>query len=116
MNREQVLELFGTESRPKEQMTWDNLRLCTTLQYAIYETLRRYLALPNISRNAIRDTILPRRGGPDGSCPIVVPKGEPVTCYLYLMHRREQEWGSDPEAFKTERCKLYAVCIFVELI
>jgi cytochrome P450 len=97
-------------------MTWDNLRLCTTLQYAIYETLRKYPALPNISRNAIQDTVLPRGGGPDGSCPIVVPKGAPVTCCLYLMHWREQEWGSDPEAFRPERCKLYAVCIFVELI
>ena len=85
-------------------MTWDNLRTCMLLQQCIMETLRKYPALPLLSRNALRDTVLPRGGGPDGTQPIVVPKGAPVTCCLYLMHRREKEWGSDANAFRPERC------------
>lgn len=86
-------------------MTWDNLRACTALQQSIYETLRKYPALPLLSRNALRDTVLPRGGGLDGSQPIAVPAGTPVTCCLYLMHRRHEEWGPDAEAFRPERCR-----------
>lgn len=86
-------------------MTWDNLRSCTTLQHAIFEVLRKYPTLPLLSRNARQDTVLPRGGGPDGCQPIAIPKGTPVTCCLYLMHRREQEWGPDADAFNPARCK-----------
>ena len=101
-----VLAMFGTEAEPKPvPMTWDNLRACSTLQHAMSEVLRRYPLLPLLSRNALVDTVLPRGGGPDGSEPIAIPKGTPVTCCLYLMHRREQEWGPDADVFNPERCK-----------
>lgn len=106
LTERKVLAIFGTEHEPKPTpMTWDNLRTCTVMQHSIYEVLRKYPTLPLLSRNALKDTVLPRGGGPDGSQPIAVPKGTPVTCCLYLMHRREEEWGPDAEAFVPDRCK-----------
>jgi len=64
-----------------------------------------YPVFAHLSRTAIRDTVLPRGGGPDGSQPVAVPKGCPVTCCVYLMQRREQSWGPDADKFVPERCE-----------
>ncbi|KAK4504149.1 hypothetical protein PRZ48_005065 [Zasmidium cellare] len=101
--RSEVLEKFGTEDHPLAEMTWDNLKSCTNMQNVILETLRMYPLLANIGRNAKCDTVLPRGGGSDGSMPIAVPRGAAVTCNVYLLHRREEEWGDDAWEFKPER-------------
>lgn len=101
--RKEVLEKFGTEQEPRASLTWDNLRACSTMQRAITETLRMYPLLANIGRNAKRDTVLPRGGGPDGSLPIAVPAGAALTANVYLMHRRGEEWGNDAWEWDPER-------------
>ncbi|CAK3767756.1 cytochrome P450 [Lecanosticta acicola] len=101
--RDEVLEKFGTEQEPLSPITWDGLRSCTTMQHVILETLRMYPLLANIGRNAKCNTVLPRGGGKDGMQPIAVPKGAAVTCNIYLVHRREAEWGPDAWEFRPDR-------------
>lgn len=54
-------------------------------------------------RSALRDTTLPRGGGPDGLAPIFVPKGGQVLIPLYAMQHRKDIWGEDVEEWKPER-------------
>lgn len=95
--------MFGTEADPKLAMTWDNLQKCKKLYNCIYEALRMYPVLPNIGRQAIRNTTLPTGGGPSGEEPIAIAKGTVVMSCLYLMHRRPEEWGDDVDEFRPER-------------
>lgn len=46
---------------------------------------------------------LPVGGGPDGKSPMLVRKGTCVLMNLYAMHRREDVFGPDTEAFRPER-------------
>lgn len=101
--RREIIDMFGTEHNPKAPIIWDNLRACTQLQHVIHETLRMYPLLANIGRNAKRDTVLPRGGGPDGTQPIAVPRGTSLTCNVYLMHRSQEDWNEDAWEFKPSR-------------
>jgi cytochrome P450 len=65
--------------------------------------LRLYPVVPQNSRIAMRDTVLPRGGGPDGQAPLFVPKGTTVGYNIYVMHRRYDIYGPDAEEFKPER-------------
>ncbi|KAH9822820.1 Cytochrome-P450 52A13 [Teratosphaeria destructans] len=101
--RAEVADAFGDEHSPKVPVTWDEMKKCQTLQNVILETLRMYPLLANIGRTARVDTILPHGGGPDGLQPLAVPAGAAVTCNLYLMHRRQEEWGDDAWEFNPDR-------------
>ena len=101
--RETVLSWFGTEAMPRQPLNFETLKNCKYLQWVINETLRLYPAGPSIQRVAVRDTVLPRGGGPDGTSPIVVPKGSTVQLGIYLSHRRKDIWGEDAHEFKPER-------------
>lgn len=59
--------------------------------------------MPGNSRSAIRDTVLPRGGGPDGQSPVFVPKGTSVIYSAFSMHRRTDIYGPDALEFKPER-------------
>lgn len=59
--------------------------------------------IPTNARVALRDTTLPRGGGPDGTSPLLVSKGSAVFYNVYAMHRDEATFGPDPEAFVPER-------------
>jgi cytochrome P450 len=48
------------------------------LKYTLNESLRLMPVVPGNSREAIRDTVLPMGGGPDGKAPVLVKKGEVV--------------------------------------
>lgn len=69
----------------------------------ITETLRLYPPVPNNTRLAIRDTVLPRGGGPRGDAPVFVPKGCTLIYTVYAMHRREDLFGADANEFRPER-------------
>jgi cytochrome P450 len=65
--------------------------------------LRLYPSVPINLRAAVRTTILPTGGGPDGKSPILIPKNTGVAFCLYAMHRRPDFYGLDAELFRPER-------------
>ena len=65
--------------------------------------LRLYPSVPVNSREAVRLTVLPRGGGPDGKSPVLVRPGEGVGYCVYAMHRRKDIYGADANEFRPER-------------
>ena len=79
------------------------LRSCQYLHHCINETLRITGIVPSLERECLEDVVLPRGGGPDGTKPVFLPKGQRVLMSLYAMHRRCDIWGHDPDVFRPER-------------
>ena len=100
--RKTVLDTFGTYARPRD-ITFANLKGCVPLQHTMQEILRLYPNVPVNSRKAVRDTTLPRGGGPDGTAPVYVKKGQEVGYWVCAMHRRKDLWGEDAEEFRPDR-------------
>jgi cytochrome P450 len=73
------------------------------LRAIINESQRLYPIVPSNSREAIRDTVLPHGGGPDGLSPILIPKGAYTVFLSRGMHRREDIYGPDAEEFNPSR-------------
>ena len=65
--------------------------------------LRLYPPVPLNNRTANKNTILPRGGGPDGTAPILVQKGEVVVFSQYVNGRRKNIFGPDADDFCPER-------------
>ncbi|XP_014554309.1 hypothetical protein COCVIDRAFT_39745 [Bipolaris victoriae FI3] len=86
-----------------ELPTYDQLRDLKYIRYCINETLRLYPPVPSNTRVAVRDTVLPRGGGPNGEDPIHVPSGGVVIYSVFAMHRRKDLFGQDAEEFRPER-------------
>ncbi|KAK9364725.1 cytochrome P450 [Lipomyces kononenkoae] len=103
--RHEIIELFGEEpnSSGKQQITFESLKNATYLRYVLNEVLRLYPSVPLNNRYAVRDTILPVGGGPDGKSPVLVRKKEKVTYSVYVMHRRKDFFGDDADEFRPER-------------
>lgn len=93
-----ILETFGT--RPADPRALNQVNY---LQWIIYETLRFVSVIPLNERVALRDTTLPRGGGPDGKARIFVPEGTQILIPLYAMQHRKDIWGEDVEEFRPER-------------
>ncbi|KAH9217879.1 cytochrome P450 [Leptodontidium sp. 2 PMI_412] len=72
--RSTILNQFGTHSNI-EEMDATKLRKCDYLQWVMHEVIRIVAIILMNERIALRDTTLPRGGGPDGSKPIFVRKG-----------------------------------------
>ena len=100
--RNLILEDFGPYDHPRE-ITFARLKDCQYLQYCLNETLRLYPPVPANSRQAIKDTTIPRGGGPDGMGKVFVGKDQQVNYTVYALHRRKDLWGSDADEFKPER-------------
>jgi len=98
-----IIDQFGTDKDPKDEINFENLKACKYLQYVMSETLRLYPGGPNIQRQALRNTVLPRGGGLDGDLPVAVPKGTVVNINIYLAQRRPEVWGEDALEWKPER-------------
>ena len=65
--------------------------------------LRLYPSVPVNSRAALTRTTLPTGGGPSGTSPILVRRGEAVGYSVYAMHRRRDIYGPDADLFRPER-------------
>ncbi|KAH8707107.1 cytochrome P450 52A12 [Phaeosphaeriaceae sp. PMI808] len=83
--------------------TYEELRNLKYLKWCLNESLRTHPVVPGNSRFAIRDTVLPLGGGPDGKHPLFVPKGTMVGYSPYTMHRRKDIYGPDADEYKPER-------------
>jgi cytochrome P450 len=97
---EAVLENFGTDV---ESLTFESLKRCEYLGCVLNEVLRVNPIVPLNFRFAIRDTTLPRGGGPDESQPVFVPKDTIVAYSVYALHRDKDFWGPDADDFRPER-------------
>jgi cytochrome P450 len=92
----------GTQSIPSPQtMHLDPIR--PNYMSPFHLVLRLYPSVPVNSRTAIRTTSLPTGGGPTGTSPILVRKGEAVGYCVYAMHRRKDIYGPDADEFRPER-------------
>ena len=69
----------------------------------IPSVLRLYPSVPINMRQATKATVLPVGGGPNGSSPILVRKGEAVSYSVYAMHRRKDLYGEDADQFRPDR-------------
>ncbi|GAB1200008.1 hypothetical protein APSETT444_009368 [Aspergillus pseudonomiae] len=100
--RSTILSDFGSYENPKN-ITFASLKSCRYLHYFMNEVLRLYPIVPGNRRIAAKDTTLPRGGGPDGSEPVYVRKGQPVVYSVFVTHRRKDIWGADAEVFNPDR-------------
>ncbi|KAL9076980.1 MAG: hypothetical protein Q9161_000613 [Pseudevernia consocians] len=83
--------------------TFETLKDMKYLRAVLNESLRLYPVVPENSRQAEVDTVLPVGGGEDGKSPVFVAKGQLVHWSLYTMHRRKDLYGEDAESFVPER-------------
>ncbi|KAK4497701.1 hypothetical protein PRZ48_010354 [Zasmidium cellare] len=98
--RQSILSHFGTTT---SSITFETLKSCTYLQNTLRETLRLEPVVPENSRRATRNTTLPVGGGPHGTSPIYIRRGEEVTYNVFIMQRRKDIWGEDADQFLPER-------------
>ena len=86
-----------------QPLTFELLKSLKLTKAVINETLQLHLPASRISRAALRDTVLPVGGGPDGRSPLFVHKGQVVEMELYTLQRNPEYWGDNADEFKPER-------------
>lgn len=96
-------EITAVAPAAHQALTLEDIRSMKYLRACINESLRLHPPIPRNSREALRDTILPVGGGPDGTAPILVPKGAQVGYQVFSIHRRKDVYGEDAEDFVPER-------------
>ncbi|KAK1505067.1 cytochrome P450 [Colletotrichum abscissum] len=84
-------------------LTRKHIQQLPFLRCCLNETLRLYPQLPVNVRFAIRTTILPRGGGPDGESPVLLRKGVGLGWSAYHLHRNEAIYGPDACVYRPSR-------------
>ncbi|KAI1092132.1 cytochrome P450 [Rostrohypoxylon terebratum] len=93
-------EILALSDKPLE---FDQLPRIKSLQRVITETLRLYPVFPQMNRVALKDTILPAGGGPDGTAPVFAPTGTLFNTSFAALHRDPKYWGPDADEFRPSR-------------
>ncbi|KAI0596933.1 cytochrome P450 [Biscogniauxia sp. FL1348] len=83
--------------------TWEDLRGMRYLGWTVKEALRLNPPVASNQREAVRDTVLPRGGGPRGDAPVFVARGSTCRYQTWVMHRRKDIYGEDADEFRPER-------------
>ncbi|KAI1262403.1 cytochrome P450 [Xylariaceae sp. FL1019] len=101
-------DIVSTVQREIEELgvdtpTWEHLRGMRYLNWVLKEALRLNPPVASNQRQAVRDTILPVGGGPDGRSPVFVTKGTNIRYLPWTMHRRKDIFGEDAETFRPSR-------------
>lgn len=79
--RREISANIGMDREP----TYEDLKNVKILSYILNETLRIYPVAPFNVRAALKDTSLPRGGGPDGNGPVGIPAGTTVVYSTHLL-------------------------------
>ncbi len=83
--RSEIRTILGDSEYPVRE----HIRKMPYLAQVIRESLRLFPPVPLNNRTASKTTILPRGGGPDGSSPILMRRGELVVYSQYVNARRK---------------------------
>ncbi|MCJ1402001.1 hypothetical protein MMC11_005220 [Xylographa trunciseda] len=97
--RKEINLISGDDSA----LSREDLKRMGYLANVVKETLRLFPPVPVNTRTARKTTFLPTGGGPDGSSPVLIRRGENVAYCVYAMHRRKDLYGDDAEEFRPER-------------
>jgi cytochrome P450 len=104
--RREIVDMVGDEDKLP---TYEHLKNMPYLKAVLNETLRLYPVVPFNVRLALRDTTLPRGGGPDGSEPLPVLKNTPCGYSTLCLQRDPRRYPpvsedfADPAIFSPER-------------
>ena len=86
-----------------QPLTFEVLKSLPLFKYVLYESLRLQGPSGRVARTALKDSILPRGGGPDGAAPVFVPKNTIVALNTYGPNHWKDSWGDDVEDFRPHR-------------
>ena len=102
--KEEIYKKFGEgEDSRVDEITFESLKKCEFLKCVLNEILRMYPSVPQNFRFSIKNTTLPRGGGPDGKSPILIPKGQNLLYSVYATHRNPKFYGKDADEFRPSR-------------
>ncbi|XXH01582.1 hypothetical protein Hte_007942 [Hypoxylon texense] len=93
-------EVLAVGNKP---LDFDQLPRIKSLQHVITETLRLYPVFPQNNRVALKDTVLPAGGGPDGTAPVFAPAGTLFDTSFATLHRDPEIWGPNANEFCPSR-------------
>jgi cytochrome P450 len=100
-----ILEQLRSEisSLGATPLTFESLGQLKYLQNVITETLRLHPVFPQNNRVALRDTVLPTGGGPNGTALVFAPAGTLFDTCFATLHRDKKIWGFDADEFRPSR-------------
>lgn len=93
-------EILPTKDR---DITYELLKTYRYLKNVVRETHRVTPISTIMSRQCIKEVVLPRGGGKDGSSPFYIRKGDVVEMNYRSTLRDREFWGEDADEFRPER-------------
>ncbi|KAL9618678.1 MAG: hypothetical protein Q9160_006645 [Pyrenula sp. 1 TL-2023] len=84
-------------------LTYETLKSLAYLRYTVNEAIRLHSPLYESFRICLNSAVLPTGGGPGGSAPVLIKKGQVVAMHIYSLHRDKSIWGVDADEFRPER-------------